>query len=506
MDDTTLAILPSYPTATPNNIRDKYETFMEFTGLCSNNKVRFNMYGEGLNPTSKFKIQGDMGYGYGVGSKEHATYWVRPSGGLWEYGGSTTTLQTTRIGPTERQTYWTSCTWPGSFPCASGYKEYPAQECGFLNQGWQKKCYKDPVDKDQLLKWDWIIEPVSEYKRPDHKDGATLKVDSGPEEAMGGLAASLASNGLWLAAGMMATFGNPFLGALGGFGAPIFCVILDATIFKDDEPSIDEKLVDFGDQILKITDNIVLEAVGTQTLHGVLSDVKTVRNKYIIQYMGEKKTDVKDAQHLDKDDAENVASELQKYANGYLENFDKLFPLSKQNEADIDVVRTRYAWDSMKVIALEMLTAWEERVALDAYISYAKGIQSLPNPKTCHEIIDDNINIQWLVDHIIVQFDNAYSLLLKKGEKMAVDGYDQKEIDTSTGNHYTLEYREEIQWDMQHFSYNYDEVKGALDAFKERVEKVCDIIIDANGDDVLREQWRLFDPRNKASFDNSILF
>ena len=238
------------------------------------------------------------------------------------------------------------------------------------------------------------------------------------------------------------------------------------------------------------------------------SDGKSVRNQFLLEYMGEKKTDVKDAQNLDEyslGKVDNLANDLQKYANDYLKHFNRLFPLSKQDEEDIDAVRTRHAWDSMKLIALEMLTAWEERVALEAYMSYAEKIQSLGNPLTCKQIIEDNIQIQMmLVDKIRDQFENAHSLLLKKGKQMAKEGYEQGKRDTATGMPYTEKYIGEITWDIKQFSYKYDEVTAALDAFNERVKKTCEAIIDTNGNDEVRERWRLFDPKNKASFENSL--
>jgi len=508
--DTTLAIVPSYQDrayidyARPH----LYQKALEFRGFCANNKVRFNsavLLGYVDDKEELMKAKQFSKY-----VSEHDRFWIRPSGDM--DGSSRTTLQTTSYGPFEREVWNSEC---GDYRgCPSGFNLESQPSCGALKAlaglHSYNKCVKEPVSKNQLTKWDWVLEPVTEYKRRDREDGPVLKLNSAPEEVMGGLAESIANNGIALAGGVLAEVGAAYgvaaLGPLAVVGAPLICLILDATVFAEsDDEDFDKRLDDFGQQILEITDNAIIDAVSKETVRTVVAQVSEVRHLYLHQYMGEKKTDVLDAQNAHIGDMESVATELQIHGNSYRTHFKQLFPdMSPENADDVDVARTRAAWDAGKMIALELLSLYEERVALDAYISYVKQKKGRSNAKTCDVIINDNIDVQDLVDLISGRFEVAFDTLMYAGWEMAKEGFDdENKRDSATGWPYTKDYIGEMTWEILHFSYRYDDVTAALNAFKERVKKTCDAIIDIDGNDEVRERWRLFDPKNKASFENN---
>ena len=456
-----LALLPIYNWITDVNYHAHYNDFLSFEGLCSNeNDLWFATYNNrgGVRPTGRMD------------------------------GSARTTLQTKQTVFENTQTTYTSCapSWAAG-SCPSGYSAASGtKDCGVFNCCSKKKCMKHTEPhENQVGTWEWKVEPVTEYKRPDVKDAEVLQINSEPAEVLGGLESSLMTNGAWIA-------GAP-LGLAGAIGAPVVCLVLDAIYFPTTEgPSVDEKLKDFGTDIMRITKDFTLRTTGTETLHGVLHDVRGLRRRFLVNYQREKSTDVKDAASANIMEMEALATELQEIGEQYRAAFAKLLPLSYDQVEDIDIERAKLSWDSMKMIAIELLAVYEERVALDAYISYShQQQQESSDSKTCNTIIQKSVYVSELISSLKVNIMGTRDMLVNKAvEDMKSNRWHSKK-NPATGDYFSWEYEDEIRWDMEHFSYRYDEVIKALDDFNDKTQDSCNTIITTSG---LREKWRTFDP------------
>lgn len=213
-------------------------------------------------------------------------------------------------------------------------------------------------------------------------------------------------------------------------------------------------------------DSKITQAITEETVRQVTDSVSSHRTQFQRVYSAVINSDVATMEQL--------STELKDIGTDYFEEF-SLLSASHDDYAvtESNIQRAQTGWQLMKVVAMEILAVYEERVALNAFISYRELQMGIPNTKKCDKITESIPEIVHIVRTQLVKTKEMVKAWAVQENADATDGV-----------------RSELVWDIEHYSYDLSDEMFFMDDFVDKVKSVCSEIRDSDstGEDI-RTKW-----------------
>lgn len=144
------------------------------------------------------------------------------------------------------------------------------------------------------------------------------------------------------------------------------------------------------------------------------------------------------------------------------------------NPTDSNVKRSQLAWDLMKMTSMELVVMIQEKVMIDAFISYTEIQSDIGNKKTCNDILVDvrvNSKVEDIKDYLVKtqqMFINKAVVDADKEKQSWEESWERK------ADLWAL--RAELAFDIKHLSYDLTDEIGALDGLYAEANRLCDVV------------------------------
>ena len=374
-----------------------------------------------------------------------------------------TTLVTDSLGPKQRFT-GVGC----GRSCPSGYYEIDSTDYFWCKS---RRCASrgfiipSPAIQDVDKYWD--VAPVATFRKIGLVKMPVVKViGNADEEAAMGMAKSVAGRRVDLVGGLIGIT-LPVVGAVGSALANFF---ID-NFFPGTSTSLEDKLDDLAKQILNVVDAKIDVAVVKEQVRKASNKFSEARSHFHKTYAREKRVDVKPG--ADVNTMEHLASELQ----GYSEDYESGLKTLSADHEKYDhrnrqaVQRAQGSWGLAKLASMELMLVYQERVALDAYISRTAALGGkAATAKSCQTIVNI-IDLPTKVHDVTEQLRKTQTMLsdsicsTKPGQHLTAYN--------SLGNDKATVYNSECRFDVENLSYRYKEQAAALAAMVDQAMVTC---------------------------------
>jgi hypothetical protein len=242
----------------------------------------------------------------------------------------------------------------------------------------------------------------------------------------------------------------PVVGAVGSALANFF---ID-NFFPGTSTSLEDKLDDLASQILNVVDAKIDVAVVKEQVRDAANEFSEARSHFHVTYAREKRVDVRPV--ADVNTMEHLASELQGYSQDYERGLKTLSAdHEKYDHRNRQAVqRAQGSWGLAKLASMELMLVYQERVALDAYISRTASLGGkAATAKSCQTIVNTVIDLPTKVGDVTEQ--------LRKTQTMLSDSICSTKPDS------------ECRFDVENLSYRYKEQGAALAAMVDQAMVTC---------------------------------
>jgi hypothetical protein len=402
-------------------------TPVSFESTCKGNQVKF-----GVGGTRDAQVRCGCSQQQGPGA-------------LCAYTAGTT-LATARMGSSQHFT-GVGC----GKSCPSGYYEIDSTDYVFCKS---RRCASrgfiipSPAIQDVDKYWD--VAPVATFRKIGLVKMPVVKViDNADEEAASGMAKSVAGRTVDVVGGLVG-IKLPVVGAVGSALANFF---ID-NFFPGTSTSLEDKLDDLASQILNVVDAKIDVAVVKEQVRDAANEFSEARSHFHVTYAREKRADVRPV--ADVNTMEHLASELQ----GYSQDYERGLKTLSADHEKYDyrnrqaVQRAQGSWGLAKLASMELMLVYQERVALDAYISRTVSLGGkAATAKSCQTIVNTVIDLPTKVGDVTEQ--------LRKTQTMLSDSICSTKPDS------------ECRFDVENLSYRYKEQGAALAAMVDQAMVTC---------------------------------
>jgi hypothetical protein len=402
-------------------------TPVSFESTCKGNQVKF-----GVGGTRDAQVRCGCSQQQGPGA-------------LCAYTAGTT-LATARMGSSQHFT-GVGC----GKSCPSGYYEIDSTDYVFCKS---RRCASrgfiipSPAIQDVDKYWD--VAPVATFRKIGLVKMPVVKViDNADEEAASGMAKSVAGRTVDVVGGLVG-IKLPVVGAVGSALANFF---ID-NFFPGTSTSLEDKLDDLASQILNVVDAKIDVAVVKEQVRDAANEFSEARSHFHVTYAREKRVDVRPV--ADVNTMEHLASELQ----GYSQDYERGLKTLSADHEKYDyrnrqaVQRAQGSWGLAKLASMELMLVYQERVALDAYISRTASLGGkAATAKSCQTIVNTVIDLPTKVGDVTEQ--------LRKTQTMLSDSICSTKPDS------------ECRFDVENLSYRYKEQGAALAAMVDQAMVTC---------------------------------
>ena len=407
---------------------------VSFESTCKGNQVKFDSAG---------------GVRCGCGQEQGP-------GALCAYTAGTT-LVISSMGPSKRVTR-VGC----GKSCPPEYDETDSTNYVFCkSRRCASRAYIIPSPAIQDVDKYWDVAPVATFRKIGLVKMPVVKViGNADEEAATGMAKSVVGRTVDLVGGLVGTreeFKLPIIGAVGSALANFF---ID-NFFPGTSTSLEDKLDDLANQILNVVDAKIDVAVVKGQVRIASNKFDEARKHFHVTYAREKRFKVQPWPGANVNTMELLASELQGYSQDYEKGLKTLSAdHEKYDHSNRQAVqRAQGSWGLAKLASMEVMLVYQERVALDAYISRTASMGRQPaTANSCQEIVD-LIDLPTKVGDVTEQ--------LRKTQTMLSDSI----CSTKPGQY--LNTNSECRFDVENLSYRYKEQAAALAAMVDQAMVTC---------------------------------